>query len=893
VRNISVAGLAKLAQLTGTEPLNQVEVQWTVDGPRHKYGDKLKGDLNGRIIELGNFDSITDTLGSSSDSKSVSVTLDDTDGVIKSIMDVADIHLRPVWVYQTFEGLDDSDKFLLFKGKVSSPVVWKEADRTVSFDIVSQLEDKEIGFSAEEGQFPSMPEDLPGEPWPLGFGTVAKCKALQLTKELVGTLSDGFGVPDPVILLQIRNLVTRGATATVTSGSATTDEEGNLDSISQSYTCQDVGDQVGQLQAAYFEQLAKVRASVTIIGGEKFPQGIIVAVLIDGKPFTGTFVGNVFTFEPYSYSTNLGMNVLVGPKRIVVGSDPPEEVQGTNTTNILIGSNQLAVNCTIDSGINMSLAVFSGAYTHPRHPDLTSAIALKIQNLGQSLVQVLNNNFTPVPPPTSDPDADGPDTVASNSIGYDESKLPRALGFFEASSGASVTLLSDEPIDYVVNILPSTVLSVCSEISQNNVTGLVGVPSSYYTVRAVNYGSFIATIITLNKPLTRYTNDKWTGNDLYVSYTSTVGPNICDIIQWMVETYSDLTIDSASFAHVSPLVNCYAANFCLHDRKQLLTVIKEIAWQSRCAVWLSNDVIYIKYLSEEPTSIGTVDSSNIASRSIEQTFTTTEDLVTKFVATWRANGYQQADSKIILRHNVGKYGLIEKTFDFYIYSDQQCVLKSATFWLIRYANTWKRARFKVFLDLLYVETLDCLTLDEQRLGPSVKSVVESAQYDSASNSIELECWLPVRAGEQTQYPYVWPAAISATTRFPPEGDPGAGGSGPGQNVSGTISIGASNETIVNDLGDPFPSDIGDVCCQPAIYTCESFTPYTLSTGTVVNYQNLLTVPPGGQTLQSSTTSPPPDDGGDGDCPPGVPVDINGGCCPPPYSIMPDGRCNNL
>ncbi len=42
---------------------------------------------------------------------------------------------------------------LIFRGKISSPVVWSEGDRTVSFNIISQIEDAEIGFSPEEGQF--------------------------------------------------------------------------------------------------------------------------------------------------------------------------------------------------------------------------------------------------------------------------------------------------------------------------------------------------------------------------------------------------------------------------------------------------------------------------------------------------------------------------------------------------------------------------------------------------------------------------------------------------------------------------------------------------------------------------------------------------------------------
>src|SRR5262249_50228272 len=84
----------------------------------------------------------------------------------------------------------------------------------------------------------------------------------------------------------------------------------------------------------------------------------------------------------------------------------------------------------------------------------------------------------------------------------------------------------------------------------------------------------------------------------------------------------------------------------------------------------------------------------------------------------------------------------------------------ATFWMIRKANTWKRIRFKTFLTKLNLETFDCVLLDIPGYvasGP-VKAVVEKANYNSADNTIDFECLVPVRAGEMTQYPWFWPAA---------------------------------------------------------------------------------------------------------------------------------------
>ena len=51
MRNISTAGLAKLAQHHGNEPIAIVEIDW-VDGKTTAYADRTVGSIPGRIIEL-------------------------------------------------------------------------------------------------------------------------------------------------------------------------------------------------------------------------------------------------------------------------------------------------------------------------------------------------------------------------------------------------------------------------------------------------------------------------------------------------------------------------------------------------------------------------------------------------------------------------------------------------------------------------------------------------------------------------------------------------------------------------------------------------------------------------------------------------------------------------
>ena len=60
--------------------------------------------------------------------------------------------------------------------------------------ILSQLEDREIGFSAEEGKFPYLPAEMVNKAWPLIFGTVINSPCLTVTTAITGTTLTPVGI---------------------------------------------------------------------------------------------------------------------------------------------------------------------------------------------------------------------------------------------------------------------------------------------------------------------------------------------------------------------------------------------------------------------------------------------------------------------------------------------------------------------------------------------------------------------------------------------------------------------------------------------------------------------------------------------------------------------------
>jgi hypothetical protein len=392
-------------------------------------------------------------------------------------------------------------------------------------------------------------------------------------------------------------------------------------------------------------------------------------------------------------------------------------------------------------------------------------------------------------------------------------------GFFWAPAGSEVYMESESEILYIVSLLPGTVDGVSAyRQAPNGFSYLTEVPASYYTVYETDYQGYQVVEIGMNKALKLY-NDQWE-DDIYVSFTSSVGPNPCDIIEWLVEKYTDLTVDSTSFAAVKAYMTNYPNNFYITSRPDVYTLINDIAYQSRCAVYIRNKTIYIKYLSLEPTSVRTITESDILTGSFREALSETEEVYTTHNIAWRKAGVpvrddQDVERKLILKYNVDKYGTVEEDWDYYTYNIYDLVLKSATFWLIRKACSWKKVAFKLPLKHMDLDVLDCITLNVAQFSSSaVKVIVETITIDPNENTVALTCWTPIRAGETEPYHWAWPSQQPASGVWPLPGDTHGGG---GYNFSvsppvGHLLLGGyhRDDQLIISSGDLHPSDLDDV-----------------------------------------------------------------------------------
>ena len=779
MRSLSPVALAKLQNRFGNEPVVIVEIQWIRDGGWIAYADRNIQDIvKGKILELSDLDDVV-AISDNNDSQEIQVTFDDVDGSIKAILDTTDIHQRDVRVWQWFEGLSLNDRFLLFRGKINSPIIWNEGEQTVSFSIISQIEDKEFGFSPEEGQFPYIPVDLVGKVWPSCFGTPLDVPSVAIGEAIHGTTCSGVGIisgsgfyngygvtaddvqaSDSIAMMGIQ---ARHVSFVASSWIGVSDAvyQKYNDQLSQLHAS--MAKTTGARQQAKREQATSASRAIAaacakglgasalrILGGQLFPRAC--TLIIGGGLFSGYFGSRVGIDDNIFYITSrYHVENAQAYNDEVAQAGKMEVISGQ-------GGGEFSFVSAVPCG--------SGDFGDPCHYRTEGT------NVGIG-VQVCSG----------------------------ETVVPK---HFWADAGSQVTVYGPEPITYIISIVPGTVVSVKAFKIFEGIKHLVNVPNNYYRVENKIYGSISAVQLVLNKTLSTIPDQNWS-DDLYVTFHSSVGPNIVEILEYIIDTYTEFSIDTESFDYVRDKLEPFPANFAVLDRKNVLTVLQEIAYQARCSLRLINGIFYLTYLPEEPVSIDTIIESDVEVNSITVSGTPTEDLVTKMVVEWRITYAKDKLNQLILRNNIGYYGLHEESTEFYIYNQPDIILKAATFWLIRKSNTWKLFNFRTFLQKLNVETLDCITLNFEKpyvSSTAVKSIVKKASFNSADQLINMECWLPIKFGTMVSYNFAWPADTSPQWIYPTDYEVDwdhPGGDGIGMDAQGNLPVRVTQDTLGSEI----------------------------------------------------------------------------------------------
>lgn len=814
-----------LERRTAIETVIFIGIEWTPGNEVFYSSHPIEGMRN-NLLSLGGLETFAQLDGSGA-SQTAQVILSDTSGEIKNITSSLDVHKVPARVYLSFADIPATEKVLLLDGQVNSPMVWAEGDRTFSFNILTRIESSEVGFSIQDGFFPEGDQQQRSAVWPTRFGTTCAYPALRLTSPLKGFLGESQGVLDPTIDLRICQLQQVNCPKIAVAISNATVSRSTLDVVGS-------------------EEQQLLENPQLYLPGQPLPRFLNVdwvAVYFPDRPagFWPIRAGEGTVSVPDIFSLDVPTGVLPlepASNGLYVSRPDPACVRDkfAETCQLLRDkANQMKYikqafivkgGDRFPQGVNIRIkidgAVFFGSMVGEMffvssaiHPDFKKVEGRLCMNIGPSAVGFRRN----LPLPSSLEACSTPSESFDEYVVGGATEGWRAVAdtpsskFLFLPSGKEVLLESSSTQIHVVSTIPGVVTQVLAYRSFADTRVLTVVPTEYYSVRLSYYGAFTVSEVWLDQPLSTIEGENW-GDDIYTSFVSDVGPNPVDTIQWIIENYTSLVVDSVSFAAVRALLVKYPANFVLSSKEDAIRLISAIARQARCALTLVGNTVSIVYLSLEPETSRFIRRADIEVGSFQVSLSETEQIKTKHVATFKETGVplisvDPAESSVqVVNANIIKYGVTESTENYFTITNAQQALKTATFWSIREGNTWKRVEFLTTLQQIDFDAFDAFILDIPQF-PQVKCVVESSQLQG--DQVKIVAWTPVLAGTNDKYLWAWPAAAPAGIRYPgPAVD--TMGLGPQIIVQDDHPLAgyAGLDKVVTTYGDPFPSDLGDI-----------------------------------------------------------------------------------
>lgn len=774
MRILSPAAEAMIRQETRVESILLVTIHWN-GGAGITYSDREFANLGfvGKLINIGPFDDVIN-IDTSSNSNATSITLDDVDGTLKTIIDSGDITKVKVEISQWFVDLPLTDKFSLLIGEITSPIAWNEGDRTLTFNVQTRLLDIEAGFSIEEGAFSLAPTSSIGKPWPMVFGTAGGIPALRFIDAPNGILGEGIGaVNEPAWKKELFNLQTQyafardnAATALLLSDKALfhaaelgypvidLDGDGTDAPPPQPYT-------VESPNPNFDPELPETSNGIFPNDNPRFLHTLKYTVetgheVAPAEEAHQQGLEYRQQFEQY-YTDALNINA----QGSVRAKEKAEQEQYNKTVFRVISQ-------TMPQGIPLQMklgpliysGVLQGEYFFASSRDLPEYI-VDVNGRGETVFNSIS-------------DVSGQSAVFFAKKG----NISDAQKFWWIDAGTELKL-TNHPITYVAALGWPTITSVYG--MRKGVR--FRIPPSYYQIVPAqqddNVGDFDTllkvTYLVFNRPLSsiiEVDGSTWDSDEIEFDAIGEIGPNVVDIMTYLIQTYTEFEIDATSFAHVKVLVNKAPANFALTTRKNVIQLLKEIAYQARCSIWINDNKFFLRYLPEQPTPVDTITEESITQNTFSIESSKTDGLITKLTAEWKALYNQKDYFKIIYKYNTVKYGIHEETYDFYIYNSADLVEIAAQFWLIRKANNFKIVKFKTAIDKLKLETLDPVTIDLPEVANvPVIGIVQKATYDEDNYTIDFEVWVPVRFGEMVPYVFAYPKDLDASYIYPLLVDP--------------------------------------------------------------------------------------------------------------------------
>ncbi len=678
---------AKVDQNLGTEPIIIVRIDWLA-GIEY-YGDKsfpLEAlDIQGKIIECAPINA-QEKLTSLSEVSSVSVTLFDDDGSLKSKINTEVIEGLDCIVYQYFDGLAQADLAPLLVGRIISPVNWHEGERQLSFDVETFIEDNEVGYAPQEGDITNLHPDAVDVPWPLDFGTVIHVPCVRIRHAPNGRLRYGINQNFTSFIVEGGEEFTQDTSVQINVGGIlyTGSFDGNLFTI---VTKNDAWHTNISLQNRKFSDAHVQDASVCWIDSNDHIAGLYVKVT---HPTYGTCINQCiwqagkkcFFKKPFRSINNPFQDLILDS-----GSTIAETAAIPRSTwggNFLIES-------ILRQGVGVPEDVLTGFFL--------IVIAGEWRTPSGAEVRLRKN--------------------------YDDMYVANLIPSVE-------------------------ILDVFGYRTIEGERRFEPIPSNYYVVNlSDSLDGQSPTTFEFAIALEDRLGEGWDG-DVYVSLRSSQGSNTASTIRYLFTNYSNITPDTTTFDEAITDVAPYLSSFTIFDRPNVLGLVDKIAWQAALSLVIRDNQAFIRFLAIQHDADLGISETEVELKTLQLGFTETEEVWTKIIATWKTDysGQEDSEKEYIYRNNESVFGLKEEEIDFFIYNVSSILKLFVDYWGYKKSNIWRRCIFNTFLEGIVLDTYDILELAVTKFSTNnVRALIERVSYDNEESAVTVEAELWSKASD--------------------------------------------------------------------------------------------------------------------------------------------------
>jgi hypothetical protein len=766
-----------------SEPVIIVGIRWGFNAPLFFSTKNTKVNGNQQplvtIITVGTYTNAKqqDNVGATA---SMSITIKDVEGQAKKMLDLFRTEKAGATIYLGFEASGKS--IPLVSGEVIAPITWNEGDRTISLEIATVIESQQVGFSPTREDFFDLAPSAEGQAWPVIFGKCANVPCPKIRQKITGFLKTD---------IRLYSEVTQGTPT--------------------AFTFQRDGKGVKVFAADLNNEVA---GRIYVEGGWTFPQGKRVKIIISGVIFEGTFNGDFFNVTTPNYPRV--ENVSFASRQS--GADNQNyKVAWLNPQDVRSGVNIQGCHIYLKTTANKAWYNYcvkqEGTKCHFKYPwaDTMNGTPSSRGLLLVTSSQTIERAYACSESGLSSVDLDGMyfkyNSSNSKPQAYQMAQtLKNAPGaFWIGSAGEKVKLYDvNDPDIYICSAVElSSIDAVYGVKRVRTTTGqekkvFAPIPNTYYTKQLVsnyNINGQRASALLFFDSLTDKVEEGWE-DQIYVTGTSTVGPNPADIIWWLITNYTNLTPDG-SFDHVASILGSPKnyrltypgddapeeprSDFALTSTQDAMSLAKQIAWQCKCALRVDSNIVQLIYLNEiQPITI-LFDEGNTEKDSLELSFTDTTEIKTHLICRWRESlRYQRSlisknhvkslmgsiadeesrdEHTVIYKNNIQLYGDVKDDFEFFAYNQEKFVRDSSDYWGLVLSNSWRKAKLRCFHIGVPLQPFDMvfLTYDWPVLANinALIAVVESVSYDFSSKSCTLELWLASEAGTFANDTRLW------------------------------------------------------------------------------------------------------------------------------------------